>query len=368
VEPLKTIFLVGLLAHEALHIVLMHHIRRGSRIHKLWNAACDYIINEILIGAGFHLPPGFLFDKRFSGMSVEQVYDILFLEQERPKEEPQKPSDEPQEGEPGDDNQDGQESQEGPSDDPGDDSGEGDEGEESQTGDPGKCGEVRDAPSETGELSEAEINEIESKVKVQIAQAVQLQEKISGKMPGSMGKVVGEILDPEIPWYEAVWRYLQMTAKNDFSMKRPNWNFLGTGDYLPSMLSNEIEGIVLAVDTSCSQQQADLNACLGAIETLLEQIPTTLTVIHCDTEVEKVETFTSQDLPIKSEMEIGGGTDFRPPFEWVAEQGIMPTVFIYLTDGECSKYPEEPGYPVLWIGTREPFQPPFGELIMMNRR
>ena len=55
-----------------------------------------------------------------------------------------------------------------------------------------------------------------------------------------------------------------------------------------------------------------------------------------------------QDLPIVLCPKGGGGTDFRQVFQWVEQQGISPECLIYLTDLECSRFPEEPFYPVLW--------------------
>ena len=60
----------------------------------------------------------------------------------------------------------------------------------------------------------------------------------------------------------------------------------------------------------------------------------------------------------------GGGTDYRPVTAYVEEQGLNPACLVYLTDGCCDRYPEEPWYPVLWIGTCE-FNPPFGEFVML---
>ena len=37
--------LLGTLLHEALHVSLGHHLRRGSTNPKLWNVACDFAIN-----------------------------------------------------------------------------------------------------------------------------------------------------------------------------------------------------------------------------------------------------------------------------------------------------------------------------------
>ena len=50
-----------------------------------------------------------------------------------------------------------------------------------------------------------------------------------------------------------------------------------------------------------------------------------------------------------------GGTDFRPGFEWLAEQGIRPGVCLYFTDMECSRYPEaEPSFSVVWVNWSDP--------------
>ena len=57
-----------------------------------------------------------------------------------------------------------------------------------------------------------------------------------------------------------------------------------------------------------------------------------------------------------------GGTDFRPPFQWVADNAIEPDIFIYITDG-CGPAPEiEPDYPVIWLSTDE-FPADWGERI-----
>ena len=63
-----------------------------------------------------------------------------------------------------------------------------------------------------------------------------------------------------------------------------------------------------------------------------------------------------------------GGTDFRPGFAWLDEQGIRPSVCLYLTDMLCSSYPDaEPAFPVLWVNYSEPpadwNREPWGERI-----
>src|SRR5579863_341585 len=39
----------GLLAHEVMHVALLHHTRRNGRGPRKWNYAADYAINPILI-------------------------------------------------------------------------------------------------------------------------------------------------------------------------------------------------------------------------------------------------------------------------------------------------------------------------------
>src|SRR5580698_6251739 len=82
VETLNTANLAGTLAHEVMHPALHHHVRRSGRDPKLWNQACDYAINLLLVDAGLSLPDGVLIDDRFRGMSSEQIYNLLESEPE----------------------------------------------------------------------------------------------------------------------------------------------------------------------------------------------------------------------------------------------------------------------------------------------
>ena len=45
----------------------------------------------------------------------------------------------------------------------------------------------------------------------------------------------------------------------------------------------------------------------------------------------------------------GGGTDFRPVFEWVCASGAMPDLLLYFTDAQGEFPPVEPAFPVLWL-------------------
>ena len=68
---------VGVMAHEVLHIVFKHSLRRGSRDPELWNIACDFAINQILVDSEFTLPEGALIDPQYKDLTAEAIYDRL---------------------------------------------------------------------------------------------------------------------------------------------------------------------------------------------------------------------------------------------------------------------------------------------------
>jgi hypothetical protein len=78
------------ICHEILHCVSDHHRRRGKRNPTLWNYACDYAINPIL-GTEESCEEGFewpqldgkkigLYEKKYDGMTAEDIYDDLYEE------------------------------------------------------------------------------------------------------------------------------------------------------------------------------------------------------------------------------------------------------------------------------------------------
>lgn len=335
----------GLLAHEVLHVANCHHTRRHGRDNKTWQQATDYAINDHLTGAGFSLP-----DNGCTGYgtekSAEQIYNDLRKN--------------PNDDQGGDNGQNGNQAG-------GQDSG--DSGNDGQAGaDPGGCGEVRDATGADGnQASPAEMAQAEAETKVMVAQAAQ-QAKAMGKLPAGIARMVEELMQPVVDWREVLRQFVQQTARNDYRWNPPNRRFVYQNIYLPSARNEELGALVVAVDTSGSISKRHVDQFASELNAILEEYDTEAHVIYCDSRIANVEHFTSQDLPLELHPAGGGGTDFRPPFEWVDENGIDPACMIYLTDLCCSSYPDPPAYPVLWaqIGNWPAEAPPFGEVIEMN--
>ncbi|MBU1067849.1 hypothetical protein KKE60_08685 [Patescibacteria group bacterium] len=322
----------GVLAHEVYHCVLQHTLRRGDRDPQTWNRAADYVVNA-QIGRAFALPSGALQNPAYANKSTEEVYGILAEHQQDQ----------------------GIQEQGG--------SGSGGEGQEST--DPGRCGEVTDYPGEGAEsATQSERAQAAADWKVALTQAAQ-QASAQGQLPAGIARTVDQIVNPLIDWRSVLRRFMDTCAKSDYSWVRPNRRHIAEGLYLPSLYSEELPPIVIAVDTSGSINGRILSQFAAEITAILQDFKTTAHVVYCDSEVHGVEEFTSEDLVILHPAG-GGGTDFRPVFRHVEEQGITPSCLIYLTDMEGEFPEEEPAYPVLWCKTADRIPAPFGEEVLLR--
>jgi predicted metal-dependent peptidase len=61
----------------------------------------------------------------------------------------------------------------------------------------------------------------------------------------------------------------------------------------------------------------------------------------------------------------GGGTDFRPAFEWIKEQGWEPDAVVYVTDAQGPFPKDQPPYPVFWCVTTDD-KVPWGRRIQVT--
>jgi predicted metal-dependent peptidase len=328
------------LAHEVMHCACDHSGRLGNRHIKKWNVATDYAINLILKDAGFALPSDVLYDECWRKMDAEEIYSKL----------PENGSGKGKGkgviiGFPGD--------------------GYGDGSEKYSDVDPGKCGGVIEPSDENGRpLSDAEKQEITEDWKISVAQAAQ-QAKSIGKLPGSLERFVEEVLEPKIDWREVLRRFVNWFARNDYRWLPPNRRYLANNLYLPSLKGEELPPIVIGVDVSGSISQEELSQFAGELNGICSQYPISrLYVVYCDAAIQgEVEEYSQYDIPIQLHTCGGGGTDFRPVFDWAEENNIEVGCMIYLTD--CAGYFPDyaPDYPVLWVKIGDyTMDIPFGEV------
>lgn len=297
-------------AHEVWHCVLQHMFRRGSRNHRRFNQAGDYIINGILADDGFELGEGWLHDASLvaaGGGTTDGVYDLLPEDQE--------------------------------GDDPLDD-----------------CQDAEGSPA-TQATAEAEM-------KVQIAQAAQAA-KMQGKLSAHEARIAALAVQPKVVWEDVLQRFVSAKAKTEYSYARPKRRTLDPDIISPSLSGMKLGQMVVAVDCSGSIDSATLGEFAREIKAIHQDCqPERTHVIYFDSEVSHTDHFDT-DEEIQIEMHGGGGTAFSPIFKGLEAQGIDPACVVVLTDLCCSDFGSEPGYPVLWVST-DPGTAPWGEVVLMN--
>jgi predicted metal-dependent peptidase len=306
--------LVGVLAHEVLHVAGLHPFRRGARKPRAWNIACDAVVNHIVQESSLKLPSGCI--PAVAGKSAEECY-----------------VDSPEDGKGGND--------------------------------PGGCGEVRDPTNGNGDaMTEAELDQATQEAKVLVQQAVNAAKR-AGKFPAGLKRFADEAMEPRVPWREILARFIDGQAKNDYSWGRPNRRYLSAGILLPSLWSPGYGKIMFGCDTSGSIDQGQLkeicSEVLGCLELYTERGESPeLTVAWFDHAVYPQTVNDADELEPKG----GGGTSFAVVFDYMREAGEQPKAVVMVTDGYCSDFGEAPECPVLWVLTQQNrgFVPPFGEL------
>ena len=69
-------------AHEILHCAFDHIIRVGDRIKMLYNIACDYLVNNVLVRDKIGKAPSKIKiyqDFQYNGWTSEEVYDLSLI-------------------------------------------------------------------------------------------------------------------------------------------------------------------------------------------------------------------------------------------------------------------------------------------------
>jgi predicted metal-dependent peptidase len=373
VDELKPAELEGTLAHEVLHCALGHQCRRGQRDPELWNEAADLAINPILIGNGFTLPAGALIEPGFENLSAEEIYARL-LRRRSEEDGAKKPQQQQTNAGGGTDT--GPQGTDGtmpstPKPDPSHQPVSDQRGR--TTGEavgpasvrPGGFGEVWDATDENGQTtSPAEKRRQEHEWCIAAEQAVR-SAKAWGHEPAGIERPLSESLQSKQDWRAILRDFVAATTPSDYRWTPPNRRYIASGLYLPSVERHGLGEIVIAVDTSGSIGKIELEQFAGEISAISEEAQLdAIHVVYCDAAVQCAQQFGPSE-PVLLEPRGGGGTDFRPAFDWVSENNIAPVCFIYLTDLCCHSYPETPEYPVLWV-TDSSRTAPFGETVRIG--
>jgi len=375
--------LVSAVAHEVLHIALGHHVRRGERDETLWNKACDYAVNCILVESGFPLPDGAPYRKEYTEKSVDDIYKYLAAFHDDSSHSASTRNTEGEEtssvdgegsadlgGEEGQANEsrsgkpkEGDNSEGRAEEEKGGKASDKKQGRE-RDAESSFSGEVRDHPLLKENGGDDARRKAEEDSDIAMVQAAHEALRM-GDMPAGLTRLVRRRIRPMLDWREQLSRFLEQCSDSDYSWTTPDRRYVHQGLYLPSRREAKLPEIVLAIDCSGSVDEALLARFCTELSGLLEAYDATLHVLYHDIKVNGTKTLTRQDMPFTLTPLGGGGTDYRPVPQAIDDMGMNPACVLWFTDLECDRFPEEPAWPVLWVTSSEKRKPPFGDVLLM---
>ena len=184
-------------------------------------------------------------------------------------------------------------------------------------------------------------------------------------MGGLLGRMVGELMQPKLPWRLLLARYMTQYARDDYSYMRPSRR---EGEMIfPSLRSAQAD-ICVVLDTSGSISEQEIDEFMSEIDAIKGQLRARILLHSCDTTLAGDGPWVFEpwdEFRLPTTIQGGGGTDFRPVFEWISSQGREPDLLLYFTDAQGEFPPAEPAYPVLWL-VKGKAPVPWGQRIQLN--
>jgi len=347
IEKMNKEELIVTLAHEVGHITLKHAIRVGGRDQKIFNIAADYVVNAILLEDGIGTVALFrkmriLYDEKFRGMSVEEVYDII----------KKNPSAYSQQGDfPIDHETWGAGIGEGQGNKPN-----GNENEKNNNGTDNNKGIVEKWGLPTGNLSESKRQQIESEINDRINKAITIEQQVRGDKSSKLSRdFIKKLEEPRVDWRQLLAQYLEDTSTNN-TYRRFNKKYLPMGVLLPTP-NVERTKINIMLDVSGSIGDELLRKFISDVWYLLSANDSyeEVNIYQVDTQIlSHVKVSIGDDIgSIASEIltrKGTGGTNFNEFFKYL-EDNNNQSITIVFTDGDATIPDEPPIYPVIFIYT-----------------
>ena len=298
-RPKEIEFLFG---HEVLHCVYDHFGRRGDRDPQLWNIANDFCVNGDLVkhnvGEKITSVPC-LYDRKYDGMSSEEVYDQLYENAE--KIDMGKLLDQMI-----DEHLDGD-------------------------GDGDQDGEGSGRPKLTAEERQAIKDEIKEAM---LAAAATVDG--AGNLPAGVKRLIQQLTEPQLNWRELLRMNLESTIKADYTWMRASRKGWHMDAVMPGQKPDEMIDIAVMLDASGSISEAMLRDFLSEIQGIMDSFPAfKIHVVTFDTDCYNPAQYDSDNLDSMIDYDVkgGGGTDFDCIFTYLKDEEIVPRRLIVFTDG-----------------------------------
>lgn len=321
-----------ILTNCVMHHVLAHQQRRLNRKGPLWQLATDFAINNMLHQNGLSIPQGANFNEEYEGMYAEEIYTELkeayfgtvndaFENDTRPNEN-LVPNSSPNEQE----------------------------------------------NEETGIFSNLENieDDLDAQTESEWQYAASITQEIAQRksaMPSGLDRLAKKTKADNIDWRFVLYNAINRHMRNNYAFMPPNKKHIHRGFILPSLTSDTLS-LCVAIDTSGSINEELLGIFIEEFKNIMQNFPAVqIELIIADAKVHGHYTFQGgekMDFPLKG----GGGTDYRPVFEYIEANLPMNTMLLYFTDGDGWFPKIPPSYEVLWALSRNA-KVPFGRGLVL---
>jgi len=330
----------ALILHENLHIGLRHHLHGVDMFKEdgeKANKAADYVVNDMITEISnkypelVQLPKGGLYDPQYHNMSMREIYKLL-------KDE---------------------------------DCGGGGKGkpEDGEGNDSGGGGYEFDKHDFGKPMTQEEAKEMDGK----IDRAIREGALLAGRLGIDLPRAVTDMLNPVIDWKKELAEFVTASCKgkDEYTWRKFNRRVISNDIYLPTVENETIGEVVVAIDTSGSIGQAQLNAFASELVSICEAVsPDAVRVLWWDTKVHGEQLFTDNYENLGSMLKPlgGGGTRVSSVAEYINKKKINAECVLVFTDG----YLENDvvwniSAPTLWLVTQNKhWTPPTGKKVFME--
>lgn len=309
----------SIILHELWHVAKLHPLRRDDRDPLLWNMACDYVINNMLLkennySVKIKFPKGVLVNKEYEDLSEEEIYETL-VEDMKAKSIPL---------------------------------------------DGSNFIDVMDCPEDK-----------KMQAIGKVSQAVQ-----SAKMQGDTSSAGAEYLlnkftKNKLNWRKLLRKYMtQALDKNEYSWKKPNRRYPDI--YLPSLVQSDgrLTHLIYCLDVSGSISDKDIERFNSEVKYIKSSLnPDKLTLVQFDVKILRTDVFTANDRFDNIQVVHGGGTSYDDIRELILKE--KPTATVIFTDLCCSPMSPINKAEVYWVTKEEDLKygedPLFGKKIVIPK-
>ena len=304
-----------ILTNCVMHHVLAHQQRRLNRRGGLWQLASDFAINNLLAKNGFRIPQGANYNKEYQNMYAEEIYTLLH---------------------------------------------------ETYDYDANAFDEIQEENVQEEKIFElANIQEtLDPQTESQWQYAATISQEIAQKkslLPTGMERLAKKLITNKVDWRFELYNAINRHMRNNYAFMPPSKKHLARGFVLPS-LSSDTLSLCVAIDTSGSIDEALLGSFVGEFSSIMQSFPSIkIELILADAKVHGHYTFFGNDK-LDFKIKGGGGTDYRPVFEYIEANLPMNTILLYFTDGDGWFPKYAPNYEVLWALSRKA-KIPFGRAL-----